>query len=269
MGQRAMKQRLVYWLVAWFYNYLSSRDRDAKVTFMNFGFASPEPGANSADNEETDPEVRRKALYWKVAGGICAPDWDWSQKEVLEVGSGRGGGANYLTAQLEPRSYQGVDLSAKAVRFCQEQHLRQGLTFSQGNAEALDYPDNSFDVVINLESSHCYPQMPTFLREAARVLRPRGYLLLADFRRRDGITSLQEHLRNSGLVEISHEDITANVLAALRLDSAANLALIRQYVPWWLRWLFRPFAGVEHSGMPESFASGERIYLSFVYRKPE
>ena len=263
-----MKQHLVYWLVARFYNYLSSRDRDAKITFMNFGFALPESSADAVDSGGTDPEVRRKALYWKVAGGICAPGWDWSKMEVLEVGSGRGGGADYLATRLEPRSYHGVDLSAKAVRFCQDRHSRQGLKFSQGNAEALEFPDQSFDVVINLESSHCYPQMRKFLEEASRVLRPQGYLLLADLRRREGMATLQRHLRDSGLVEISREDITANVLAALRLDSAANFSLVQQYIPWWLRWLFRPFAGVENSGMPESFASGERVYSNFVYQKP-
>jgi ubiquinone/menaquinone biosynthesis C-methylase UbiE len=110
--------------------------------------------------------------------------------------------------------------------------------------------------------------MSQFLAEARRVLRPQGYLLLADFRRREGVAALRECLRDSGLVEIDERDITANVLAALRWDSAANLALIQQYVPWWSHWVFRPFAGVENSGMPESFASGERVYLSFVYQKP-
>lgn len=264
-----MKQHLVYWLVAWLYNYLASRDRDAKVTFMNYGFALPDSSTDAGDNRKDDPDLHRKSLYWKVAGGIGDPKWDWSEKEVLEVGSGRGGGAVYLVTRLEPRSYQGVDLSAGAVRFCQERHSRPGLSFSQGNAEDLPFPDQSFDVVINLESSHCYPRMPSFLGEVRRVLRPQGYLLLADFRRKAGMAQLQEYLGNSGLVEISREDITPYVLAALRLDSGANLALVQEYVPWWLRWLFRPFAGVENSGMPESFASGERVYLSFVFQKPD
>lgn len=260
-----MRQHLVYWLVARFYNYLSGRDRDARITFMNFGFA---PLASETSPGTGDPEVRRKALYWTVARGIGVTGWDWRQKDVLEVGSGRGGGADYLTARLAPGSYQGVDLSTRAVRFCQGRHSRPGLRFSQGNAEALEFPDRSFDVVINVESSHCYPRMDAFLQEVGRVLRPWGYLLLADFRRREGVASLQRQLRDSGLVEISRQDITENVLAAMRRDSAANLALVRQYVPWWLRWLFRPFAGVENSGMPESFASGERVYLSLVYQKP-
>ncbi|HEU0021139.1 MAG TPA: class I SAM-dependent methyltransferase [Dehalococcoidia bacterium] len=263
-----LRQHLVYWMVGRFYNYLSSRDRHGKLTFMNFGFASAESEINSTHAGAPDPEVRRKALYWTVANSIGANGWDWRQKDVLEVGSGRGGGADYLMARLKPRSYRGIDLSARAIKFCQDRHSHPGLTFSQGNAEALEFPGRSFDVVINLESSHCYPRMLKFLQEVDRVLRPRGYLLLADFRRRVGVASLHRYLQNSGLVEISRQDITENVLAALRLDSAANLALIQQYVPWWLHWLFRPFAGVENSGMPESFASGERVYLSFVYQKP-
>lgn len=263
-----MKQRLVYWLVARFYNYLASRDRDAKVTFMNFGFDSQELSSDVGEGYETDPDIRRKALYQKVASGIVDPEWDWSQKEVLEVGSGRGGGAAYLSKLLEPRSYLGIDLSSKAIRFCQEHHSCKGLTFGEGNAENLTISDQSIDVVINLESSHCYPKMPRFLGEVHRVLRPQGYLLLADLRRKDGVAQLQRHLTESGLVEISRENITANVLAALHLDSAANMALIQQYVPWPLRRWFYPFAGVENSGMPESFASGERVYLSFVYQKP-
>lgn len=267
-----MKHRLIYWVVAWFYNYLAGRDRDGKVTFMNFGFADTEAVEEAtdsrADDSVEDPDARRKALYLKVAGGIGETGWDWGQKAVLEVGSGRGGGADYLAARLEPQSYHGIDLSDRAVRFSQEQHSRPGLKFSQGNAEALDFPDQSFDAVINLESSHCYPRMSKFLEEVNRVLRPQGYLLLADFRRRNDVAAFQEGLRASGLVEISQEDITPNVLAALRRDSSANLALIERYVPWWLRWAFRPFAGVENSGMPESFASGERVYMRFVFQKP-
>ena len=200
-----MKQHLIYWLVARFYNYLASRDRDAKITFMNFGFASQESSTDVGEECETDPDIRRKALYRKVASGIVDPEWDWNQKEILEVGSGRGGGAVYLSKHLEPRSYLGIDLSSKAIRFCQERHSCKGLTFGQGNAENLAIPDQSFDVVINVESSHCYPRMSRFLEEVYRVLRPKGYLLLADLRRNEGVARLQRHLKESGLLEISQE----------------------------------------------------------------
>lgn len=263
-----MRQRLVYWLVARFYNYLATRDRDAKITFMNFGFMDLSPDSETGDWDAKDPHVRRRALYLKLVSSIGAGSWDWSQKDILEVGSGRGGGAAFLANRLTPKSYLGIDIGSRAVEFCRQMYSVAGLQFSQGNAESLHLPDASVDVVISLESSHCYPQIPKFLKEAQRVLRSDGYLLLADFRKGDGLGQLRSQLRNSALERIAEEDITSNVLAALRVDSSANLALVNQYVPWWLRWLFKPFAGVEASGMPESFASRERQYWIFVYRKP-
>ena len=51
-----------------------------------------------------------------------------------------------------------------------------------GNAESLPFADESFDAVINVEASHGYPDFPRFLAEVARVLRPGGHFLYADFR---------------------------------------------------------------------------------------
>ena len=46
----------------------------------------------------------------------------------------------------------------------------------------LPFPDASFDVVINVESSHCYGHVDRFFAEVARVLRPGGWFLYTDFR---------------------------------------------------------------------------------------
>ena len=77
-----MKHRLIYWLVARFYNYLAGRDREAKVTFMNFGFAGTQADDEAAeankvtnDGSVSDRDARRRALYLKVAGGIGASGW--------------------------------------------------------------------------------------------------------------------------------------------------------------------------------------------------
>jgi ubiquinone/menaquinone biosynthesis C-methylase UbiE len=57
-----------------------------------------------------------------------------------------------------------------------------GLTFKSGAAEALPFDDESFDVVINIESSHCYQSIAKFLSSVHRVLRPNGYFAFAEFR---------------------------------------------------------------------------------------
>jgi ubiquinone/menaquinone biosynthesis C-methylase UbiE len=55
------------------------------------------------------------------------------------------------------------------------------LSFIKGDAEALAFDAGSFGAVINIESSHCYGSMETFLANAKRVLCQKGYFLYADF----------------------------------------------------------------------------------------
>ena len=50
--------------------------------------------------------------------------------------------------------------------------------------KACRFPIDSYDAVVNVEASHLYPDVPRFLAEVARVLRPGGHFLYADFRRR-------------------------------------------------------------------------------------
>ena len=262
-----MNTRLAYWLVARLYNYITARDKDGAITFMNYGFAATAPTQHAAIGQE-DPDTRRKGLYLKVAGMLDHRDWDWAMADVLEVGSGRGGGAALIANKYSPRTYRGIDISDKAVAFCRKAHSAPGLTFAHGNAESLPVADGSVDLVLSVESSHCYPNLPRFIGAARRVLRPGGYLIIADFRRRQGIAAVSADLLAGGLAKIEEEDITDNVLLALQLDGTANLAMVRKYIPWWLQWFFRPFAGVESSGMPRSFKSRDRQYWIFVYRKP-
>ena len=93
---------------------------------------------------------------------------------------GRGGGCAYLARYRQPAAVLGIDISPRAIAFCRRIHLVPGLSFRPGDAEALPCPAEAFDVVLNVESSHCYGSMPTFLNEVFRVLVPGGYFLWAD-----------------------------------------------------------------------------------------
>lgn len=81
-------------------------------------------------------------------------------KRILEVGCGQGSGASYLTRTFRPASYVGLDLNAAGIEFCRRQHQLPALEFISGHAENLPFPSESFDVVINIESSHFYPTRP-------------------------------------------------------------------------------------------------------------
>ena len=56
----------------------------------------------------------------------------------------------------------GLDFSQKAIDFARGHHRDPRLRFVCGDAEALPFADASFDAVLNVESSHCYPNVPRF-----------------------------------------------------------------------------------------------------------
>jgi ubiquinone/menaquinone biosynthesis C-methylase UbiE len=245
------------------YQFLARSYQRKDWTFMNYGYAPLADQNKITHLDETDAENRFCIqLYDHVACAIDLRDLD-----VLEVGSGRGGGADYIKRSLKPRKMVGVDFSENAVAFCNQNYVVNGLSFQIGNAESLPFADNSFDVVINVESSHCYGSMDAFLGQVRRVLREGGYFLFADFRSKESIDILRETLHESGLTLIRETDITANIVEALRLDNERKTSLIRQTIHKPLIRSFLEFAGTEGSRIYEKFRSRETIYLSFVLQK--
>lgn len=55
------------------------------------------------------------------------------------------------------------------------------LSYVTGNASNLDFPDASFDRVLCVEAAFHFPDRVGFVKEAARVLRPGGRLVVVDF----------------------------------------------------------------------------------------
>ena len=148
------------------YEYLAGY-KIAEWRFMNYGYASLDASEEPLVLHPADEPNRYPIqLYCRVARAV-----ELQGREVLEVGCGRGGGSSFVKRYHHPRHMTAVDFSARAVRFCQEAHPIDGLTFVHGDAEALPFDDESFDAVINVDSSHCYGSMPAFLREVKRVLR--------------------------------------------------------------------------------------------------
>lgn len=241
------------------YDLLAAKNTEAGWTFMNYGFAPLEADSQPlALLEGDEPDRLCIQLYHHVAA-----ERDLRGLTVLEVGCGRGGGASYISRYLSPRSLVGVDFSANAVALCRR-HRGPGLAFAVGDAEGLPFAGESFDAVINIESSHGYPSMARFLREVYRVLRPDGRFLFADLRGRGDVELLRDALRAGGLAVLVERVITRNVVAAMQQDNARKLALIRAKVAWPLRGPFQHFAGIQGTTIYEALRSGRAQYLSFV-----
>jgi ubiquinone/menaquinone biosynthesis C-methylase UbiE len=245
------------------YQFLAGRYPMQEWTFMNYGYA---PLDNQAARLALLPEDEADRcfiqLYHHVASGV-----DVAGLDVVEVGSGRGGGASYIARYLKPKTMLGIDFSEQAVRFSNRQHRVAGLSFSQGDAEKLPLDDAQVDVVINVESSHCYGSIETFLSEVQRILRPQGYFLYADFRGEEDVALLHRQLHHSGMTLLHEEDITANVVRSLELDNERKVALIQRYFPKWLLRSFQDFAGVKGSKIYEGFRSQRMRYKYYLLQK--
>jgi ubiquinone/menaquinone biosynthesis C-methylase UbiE len=248
----------------WWYNKLARQVAAQEWTFMNYGFQpGPEDAALSlAGEDEADRFCIQ--LYERATRGI-----DLAGKKVLEVGSGRGGGASYLARYRQPESLLGIDYSREASLFCKSRHAAvQHLAFAVGDAEKLPLPDRAFDVVVNVESSHCYGNIENFFREVARVLQPGGRFLLADLREPLEMEQLRTQLRSTpGLGLLEEENISAGVVRALEADDRRKRRMIETLVPQSIRPLFQEFAGLESGTIHSRLKQGTLIYCRFVVRK--
>lgn len=244
------------------YQFMARYYQKRDWSFMNYGYA-PED-ATEIPMLEADDEINRYCiqLYHHVANAV-----ELRGLKVLEVGSGRGGGADYIKRYLGPARMIGVDFSDKAVNLCRHHYCVEGLSFVPGDAEHLPFDDDSFDAVVNVESSHCYGSMTAFLAQVRRVLKPGGHFLFADFRPREQIKELDEQLAHSKMQPVRQKDITPNVIEALDADHERRLAHIRRGAPKLLVKLIQEFAGTKGAGIYKGFQSGAVVYKSFVLQK--
>ena len=148
-------------------------------------------------------------LVLEVIGGC-----DLSGRRVLDVGCGRGGTVSVITQFFEPASVCGLDLAPAAIQFCRTSQRDAKVAFHVGDAEQLPFPDTSFEVVTNIESSCTYPDIRAFYRQVFRVLVPGGHFLYTDAMPVGRFAECTRYLRDTGFRLELDRDITANVLAS-------------------------------------------------------
>ena len=103
------------------------------------------------------------------------------ESTVLELAAGTGLIAQRVCTYC--KSYIATDYSVKMLEKAQKKEWPASVTFSQADATALTYQDNSFDVVIISNALHIMPEPILALENIRRVLREDGKLIAPTFMR--------------------------------------------------------------------------------------
>jgi len=124
---------------------------------------------------------------------------------VLEVGCGGGQFALRLISQHPGIRVTGIDISreqiARATKRSEALPLpdRERLHFLTGSALEIPLPDDTVDAVVSIASIKHWPNRASGVREMTRVLKDRGYLLIAETDRGCHLDDARQFARSARL----------------------------------------------------------------------
>ena len=207
-------------------------------------------------------------MYQLLAKKLIKAHAKIKNNAILEAGCGRGLGAKYLVSDFSPNSYVGMDISNNSLKVAEKANSVDGfIKFIEGDVHKLPFSDNSFGLIINVESSHWYKDFILFLSEVNRVLKKGGYFGFVDFRYKAQMPKLVEDMKKSGLRIVLNENITKYVLKALPKEEDQKRKTIEKRTHPLLKPFFIRFAGLDGTGMRSKFQSSEAQYWLFILRK--
>lgn len=136
------------------------------------------------------------------------------------------------------------------------------LEYIVGEAETLhsQFPRNSIDCILSIESSHCYGDLDAFFRSNYLMLKPTslnnsvlsgfdrtninseqtGLFLFADYFDEDQVEEVKSSLKKYFSIE-KVENITANVFHAVKIDGLKRKERMINHLNWYFRPIFRRF----------------------------
>jgi ubiquinone/menaquinone biosynthesis C-methylase UbiE len=100
------------------------------------------------------------------------------QGNILDVGCGLGATTNYLLKYYSPNDVVGINISSQQIE--RSTVNAPECKFICMDATQMEFDDESFDNIICVEAAFYFDTREKFLKEAWRVLKPGGHLILSD-----------------------------------------------------------------------------------------
>lgn len=146
---------------------------------------------------------------------LVAPQKTW---RALDIATGAGHTALAFAPHVAHVIASDIteEMLAEARKLADEKRLANVET-ARADAEALPFPDASFDLVTSRIAPHHFPDPARFVREVARVLRSGGTFALVD-----NIAPDQESTPGFTAADLTHAAATYNAFEKLRDPSHAR-----------------------------------------------
>jgi SAM-dependent methyltransferase len=166
---------------------------------------------------------------WSQLVGETFLDWlaAGSGLRWLDVGCGNGAFTEMLVERCAPVSVHGIDPSEAQLAFARTRPVAQVAQFRQGNAMALPFPDDTFDVAVMPLVIFFVPDPARGVAEMARVVCPRGAVTAYAWDMAGGgfpYHALQSEMRALGMAVPTPPSDDASRIDAMRdLWTAAGL----------------------------------------------
>lgn len=96
---------------------------------------------------------------------------------VLDISCGIGYGSKIIKENNAVSSYLGIDISPSEIEYAKENFLSPEIEFSVGDICALDFPGQTFDSIVCLETLEHLENPVSAVKELSRVLKEEGLLI--------------------------------------------------------------------------------------------
>ncbi len=150
-------------------------------------------------------------------------------KSILEIGTGKG----HLTVLLAGRAEKVVTVDINkddqyiALLNAEYEKVSSKIDFVYANAENLEFPDNSFDLVISAFSFHHFDKPYAIIREMIRITN--DYLIITDFHK-IGLSIIAQAHRDEGRIHEYNENNDFSITGIFLKENGFSVK--EQSDPW-------------------------------------
>jgi ubiquinone/menaquinone biosynthesis C-methylase UbiE len=158
---------------------------------------------------------------WGRAAGSMFLDWlaPPGGARWLDIGCGTGLFTELILDTRSPAAVFAIDAAAAQIEYARRKSVAQRANFQVGDAQALPFPDATFDVVASALVINFIPDRPRALSEMRRVARTDG--AVASF-----IWDFREELSPSGPFRVAMREVVSD-LPALPGTEDSSLGALR------------------------------------------